>query len=522
MDPQLPFEILLEIAEYFDPFTWQSGQLESCEIELGGPDFRAWHREVLSLSLVSKGWHAAFNPLIKGLIHIREESVEDLRCHLMHCLSSPGDLGQFHTISLPESLVLYDAKGWLPIVNSFEKASEAAKRVSVETTWLCALTKQRKPSGSAASDQLLAILSAECIEAEIALLLSLLSGLRNIHIRLRSDGGIKHFKSILHLFARAKQDATLLPSLRRVVLSWTPEFSSDYGYRPMGIEHILALPKVREIDAAGFWSLYTDYDFFIDRRTRAQIPGNSSKVQHLTLRSWQGNWSVLRQITGACEKLRSFEVHFDATGDTLAMEADDVISALGKHKDSLERIILKSVAGMFADDNIHIMPLGSLKSFKVLRHLDLPLFLLVGSPAQRSSQKLEPDVTQHDNFEDLMESYLQGCARFHAKSGGDLQATLWSLLTDVFPPTLRTLRLRKYGTESELATCWFKDFHEHVDSRLPERRETWKWHAGVDCDDPEMQDLQYARGRKLVHRLGLSRTIAEAYDDSIIGNNAAS
>lgn len=512
MDPELPFEILLEIAEYFDPFVWQGGQSASCEFECNGPDFPVWHKEVLSLSLVSKSWHAAFSSLVKGFMQIQWISPdESLRAHLLHCFNHPGDLAQIHTISIPETLMLGDSSGSLTVVNIIEKVNEAARRVSAETTWLNALARQRGLSGPPTVGQSLPRHHVDCIGVEVALLLSLLPGLRNIHLRLISIEGIEKFESILYLFARAKQDSNLLTSLRRVDISCAREFPLNHRYvGPMGIEHILGLPRLRELDASGFRSLYGHTEFFVDRRTRAEIPENSSKVQHLMLRSWDGNRALLRQITGACVKLRSFELHFDARCDGLTVDANDVIYILGKHKSSLERLALMSAEGcVLANDKGTTMPIGSLKAFSALKHLDLPILLLVGKPLQAPHDRLKISDIFQDSFENELERYLKNRARHLAGAGGDLRQSLWALLTDVFPASLRILYLRENGWESGLAACWWEDFYKHADHRLPNREEILRCRAEDDHNGPENQDMKDAIGRKFVNKLRLSRTIED-------------
>lgn len=518
MIPELPFEILLELAEYFDPWAWHRAGLEDCELDDGKPDFEAWHREVLSLSLVSKRWYTAFGPLL-ALIWIRGyRTVKDYRHHLERQLHGSKSSPQCHTISIPE-LWAYRMEDVQPIVAVNQRARQAAERISREAIWLKGFNNKADPTTSRAfmTREVSFGLREECVEAEIALLLSLLPSLRNIHIRLESEKGIVEQQSMLHLFARARQDATLLPSLRRIVLSWTPHRGFKHGYRPIGIEHILALPNLRELDASGFWSDCGDYGFFTNLRTRAEIPLNSSRVQHLKLRSWDGNLGLLRQITGACKRLRSFELHFDEAGDPLTFEAGDVLTALHKHKDSLQRLILLSVPGcILTHDEYWVLPVGPLKRFPALKHLDLPISLLVGKPAHALKQNgiLQPGVTLEDRFGNDMEDYLRSLTSFLAKSYADFlpyHSSLWSLLTDVFPASLEMLNLRENRQESGLATLWWENFFEHAEHRLPNEKETWRWHADDEEDDPDAQGLQDARGIKLVERLGLSRTIAEAY-----------
>lgn len=479
MAPNLPIEILLTIAEHFDPWTWIRNQEFDEGTWYEPPQVRQWQEQVKHLSCVSHSWHAAFHPLLKRLLWLEEQSAGRCQNLIQRALADPTSLAHYRTISFPEDIGRSGVEAVTPLITFNPKALQAAERISTSERWLEALTRTGDDTEFMNFSDDGTGISPACAEAELALLLTLLPNLQNLNIRLETDVGTGNFPSTLDLLSHACRDASLLPSLRRIKLSWY-KGEGIHGYSPEGIEHILGLPQLRELDAAGCWSDVRDIptlSLFADFNNRFTEPEICSNVQHLQLKSWDGNESLLRQLIRSCTKLRTFDLQFMDLFMEDRIEAeikpDDIIRSLQKHENSLERLrILSTDYCSLTDENANFIPVGSLKSFTALRHLDLPVLFLVGKPAHAQTHfDHSTGRESNEDFEERMLEHLDWYGQNPAQHAISEKETLWAFLIDIFPVALRSLSLRLNGEESTLARPWCDKFLMSKDHLLPQLKQ---------------------------------------------------
>ena len=129
----------------------------------------------------------------------------------------------------------------------------------------------------------------------------------------------------------------------------------------------------------------------------------------------------------------------------------NIIDILLPHKHCLRRLVLDAHRMAVEDDHYvrytedHLLPVGSLKDFTALKHMDVLRYMLVGLPAELRYG--EDDVEEE---EVLVEQYHQELRRIATEMTCDLgyfdaevDDIFMQVLTDVFPAQLESLVIRE-------------------------------------------------------------------------------
>ena len=322
--------------------------------------------------------------------------------------------------------------------------------------------------------------------AEGTLLLALLPKLDTIQLRVR-DKGLQEHISVFRLFELASQDSTLLPNLRRVSIAVEKPRSETFGHSQMAVEHILRLVQVKEFDMSGLWKRDDWQNIRYPNKDPLPCfwlrPG-ASGIEHLTLKNWDGSSALLAQLVRSCKLLRTFDLHMDDNPSWSYSMFRYVIPELSLHKDTLERSVLDiDMTGPRSIWDDHLLPIGSFKDFKIVKHIQVPDQLMIGQ-----SRLALPDL-----FGDMQEHYdidfviaLRKYVREKMKVRGVRRCQLpeegmkfgqhadWITLTDIFPPQLEKLiiSISPHGPREEhyFLPSWFEHFVPNVRQRLPKLR----------------------------------------------------
>jgi hypothetical protein len=325
------------------------------------------------------------------------------------------------------------------------------------------------------------------------------------------------YRGFLQLCIMALSDERLLPKLKIVTICHTSRV--QHGFDPRGIEYLLELPTVEELNVSGAYNdrkqLQIVGSVFVDFK-----PGMSN-LKVLRLYSCDINRTFFSKLIGSIQRLEEFTLQWSSQCcGNAKFSLEQYLPVLDTHRASLRRITLDgSISKDLEEPSKLLLPIGTLTRFEALEYLDVPAVAFTG---KRAVTELPGDLQlfRYRFFQNCaLEQWIAKCRKgepeeeLEEQSGEEEEddnslqveegedesdnepqnsaderraAFDWDFLTDIFPKSLETLVLQCPKEPEDLGKLldWLTWFIPNKMHALPKLRYVnlsgWK-HTYVDA-----------------------------------------
>ena len=283
-------------------------------------------------------------------------------------------------------------------------------------------------------------------------LLTLLPDLEALQVAVQGYFTVEHM-GLLQLFELVKSDHRLSPKLKTVTICHINR--NQHGFNPTGVQHILALPSIEELHVK---------DSFIETNALGSpmplsLAARFSNLKVLRLFSCDLHPTRLEQLVRSIRRLEEIMLQWATEPRaTSGFDTNSLMAILRLHTTSFRRIDLDgSLSRHIMEPLRHIMPIGSFRAFTSLERLSIPMALLTG---KMQAAVARPWTSRFDGRNDTqyLEGLLKDCIEW--ASGKATPQIDWGFLTDVFPISLKTLKLQSsaHSVDAQVAAKWLQRF----------------------------------------------------------------
>ncbi|KAF2430828.1 hypothetical protein EJ08DRAFT_733844 [Tothia fuscella] len=360
----LPSELLLRIAEEFDPIQFMGSNDAPegfCDVNEDGVEY--YSQVLRSFCLASK----TFFPIGKSILDTfwwEDRMKKERESLIRKFIANPAAAASIRAVSVTSNDETRDPC----FRNVIEKdeigkdlLSAAAKWVSMDSKsiWLQMLKTREEDS-------------------LLVLLLSLLPNLEIICFRVFLSLHAEYPWTLAYLRSNARQYLSM--KIRNVI---------SYFENDAGIASLLNLPSLRSIVLSQAWGRSRNEAHQGGLTSSAPLrwtspitwPRRASNVERLVLEECDVDPYFLANIITACKGLKYFKYSWaEHGGDTAAL--DGLVRSLETQMETLETLILdpaqsEGFGPMLTEP---LAPLGSLKNFSKLRHVEMSAHIILGNP----------------------------------------------------------------------------------------------------------------------------------------------